>query len=181
MAPEAIALSAELQALPAPRRRREGHHRTSLAAARAFPRPQHGSKSGCILQSRNGFVKTPKHIPKIPCRQPGPVRSPVIRRWSLFRNGQMQGAARTRTAPWARNLDPGFRSGRAATGAERTGRLLEVRGIPGGLRSYVSTGSAAVTPQMAVHGQAPRCRGRAGGTGAHWRVAGSRSSAPYSE
>src|SRR3990172_366010 len=45
-----------------------------------------------------------------------------IGRLSLFRKGQMQGAART--------------------GAERTG-------------SYVSTGSAAATPQMAVHGQAP--------------------------
>src|SRR3990172_12558088 len=42
--------------------------------------------------------------------------------WSLFRKGQMQGAART--------------------GAERT-------------ESYVSTGSAAATPQMAFHGQAP--------------------------
>ncbi len=38
--------------------------------------------------------------------------------------------------------------GAARTGAERTGKLLEVQSIPGGLRSYVSTGSVAATQQM---------------------------------
>ncbi len=47
---------------------------------------------------------------------------------------------------------------------ERSGRLLEVRDIPGALRSYVRRDSEATTPQMAmasrcrhrIHGQAPR-------------------------
>src|SRR3990172_1578212 len=122
MAPEAIALSAELQALLAPRRRRGGHDRTSPARwRRRRPAPFHGHntgrKSGCILQSRGGFVKTPKHIPK---NTAPATRSPAVALQSGV--GACSGMVRCKAE---RGLPP-----------ERTGRLLAVRSIPGGLRSY---------------------------------------------
>jgi hypothetical protein len=81
---------------------------------------------------------------------------------SLFRKGQMQGAARIRTAQTARNVDHHFRSGGAATGAERTGSYARTgkRTAPycGAVNApFLSLGEAstAATPQMAFPGQAP--------------------------
>jgi hypothetical protein len=62
--------------------------------------------------------------------------------WSLFRKGQMQGAARTGPESALRRF--------MALQTPRSSRLAKQRTGP-----YARTGSTAATPQMAFPGQAP--------------------------